>query len=169
MAPLNLLQYGWTLTNGMLSIVWDSQANIQKVCDNVKFLTSKGCSCKGNCSTHRCKCSKEHKNCRTNCKCNACENPHNNGGNCRWDCNESTTMTTSHTGNDNIIENDISDTELSEPENNLVDENSDDETRELVNDINISENFSECSQVPTIEDTIRDVFGESDDSYDGDF
>ena len=37
MAPLNLLQYGWTLTNGMLSIVWDSQANIQKVRDNVKF------------------------------------------------------------------------------------------------------------------------------------
>ena len=60
-APLNLLQYGWTLTNGMLSIVWDSQANIQKVRDNVKFLTSKGCSCKGNCSTRRCKCSKEHK------------------------------------------------------------------------------------------------------------
>ena len=79
----------------------------------------------------------------------------NNGGNCRWDCNESTTMTTSHTGNDNIIENDISDTELSEPENDLLDENSDDETRELVNDINISENFTERSQVPTIEDTIR--------------
>ena len=77
-------------------------------------------------------------------------------------------MTTSHTGNDNIIENDISDTELSEPENDLVDENSDDETRELVNDINISENFSERSQVPTIEDTIRDVFGESDDSDDDD-
>ena len=83
--------------------------------------------------------------------------------------NESTTMTTSHTGNDNIIENDTSDTELSEPENDLVDENSDDETRELVNDINISENFSERSQVPTIEDTIRDVFGESDDSDDDDF
>ena len=78
-------------------------------------------------------------------------------------------MTTSHTGNDNIIENDISDTELSEPENDMVDENSDDETRELVNDINISENFSERSQVPTIEDTIRDVFGESDDSDDDDF
>ena len=77
-------------------------------------------------------------------------------------------MTTSHIGNDNIIENDISDTELSEPENDLVDENSDDETRELVNDINISENFSERSQVPTIEDTIRDVFGESDDSDDDD-
>ena len=67
-------------------------------------------------------------------------------------------MTTSHTGNDNIIENDISDTELSEPENDLVYENSNDETRELVNDINISENLSERSQVPTIEDTIRDVF-----------
>ena len=78
-------------------------------------------------------------------------------------------MTTSHIGNDNIIENDISDTELSEPENDLVDENSDDETRELINDINISENFSERSQVPTIEDTIRDVFGESDDSDDDDF
>ena len=139
----------------MLSTVWDSQANIQKVRDNVKFLTSKGCSCK--------------ENCRTNCKCNACENPHNNGGNCRWDCNESTTMTTSHTGNDNIIENDISDIELSEPENDLLDENSDDETRELVNDINISEIFSERSQVPTIENTIREVFGESDDSDDDDF
>ena len=78
-------------------------------------------------------------------------------------------MTTSHAGNDNIIENDISDTELSEPENDLVDENSDDETRELVNDINISENFSERSHIPTIEDTIRDVFGESDDSDDDDF
>ena len=78
-------------------------------------------------------------------------------------------MTTSHTGNDNIIENDISDTELSEPENDLLDENSDYETRELVNDINISEIFSEHSQVPTIEDTIREVFGESDDSDDDDF
>ena len=50
-------------------------------------------------------------------------------------------MTTSHTGNDNIIESDISDTELSEPENDLLDENSDDETGELVNDINILKIF----------------------------
>ena len=78
-APLNLLQYGWTLTNGMLSFVWDSQANIQKVRDNVKFLTLKRMLMQGNCSTRRCKCSKEHKNCRTE--------------------DESTTMTTSHTGN----------------------------------------------------------------------
>ena len=51
----------------------------------------------------------------------------------------------------------------------MLDENSDDETRELVNDINISENFSERSQVPTIENTIREVYGESDDSDDDDF
>ena len=50
-------------------------------------------------------------------------------------------MTTPHTANDNIIENDImSDTELSEPENY------DDETSELVNIINISENFSSVHQ-----------------------
>ena len=91
----------------------------------------------------------------------------NNGGNCRWDCTESITITTSHTGNDNIIENYIiSDTELSEPENDFPDENSDDETRELVNDIDITENFSEHSPVPTFEDTIREVFGESDNSND---
>ena len=54
-------------------------------------------------------------------------------------------------------------------ENDLLDENSDDETRELVNHINISEIFSERSEVPTIEDTIREVLGESDDSDDDDF
>ena len=31
--------------------MWDSQENIERVRENVKFLTSKGCSCKGNCST----------------------------------------------------------------------------------------------------------------------
>ena len=65
---LDLSGHGWAIENQTLKIVWDSQENIKRVCENVEFLTSKGCSCKGNCSTHRCKCSKQHKNCRANCK-----------------------------------------------------------------------------------------------------
>ena len=77
--PLDLLGHDWAIENQTLKIVWDSQENIERVRENVIFLTSKGCSCKGNCSTCRCKCSKQHKNCRANCKCSDCENPHKDG------------------------------------------------------------------------------------------
>ena len=100
---------------------------MQKICENVKFLTSKGCSCKGNCSSRRCKCSKEHKSCKTNCKC--IENPHKNGGTCKHNCpathdhldmnvtDQEMIDKTSHTQGNDIDENEItSDTDKSDDE-----------------------------------------------------
>ena len=94
--------------------MWDSQENIERVCENVKFLTLKGCSCKGNCSTCRCKCSKQHKNCGANYKCSDCENLHKDGK-CKWNCPD---IHVHVTNNENIVEisqtvklNDLNDTD----------------------------------------------------------
>ena len=37
--PLDILQYGWALENDVLFIMGDSQDNMQKIRENVKFLT----------------------------------------------------------------------------------------------------------------------------------
>ena len=46
--PLTLwVMDAWIIENQTLKIVWDSQENIERVRENVKFLTSKGVPVKG--------------------------------------------------------------------------------------------------------------------------
>ena len=169
---LDLLGHGWAIENQTLKIVWDSQENIERVRENVKFLTSKGCSCKGNCSTRRSKCSKQHKNCRANCKCSDCENPHKDGK-CKWNCPDIHV-----TNNENIVE--ISQTvklnDLNDADNESDIETSDvdiDTQYESEYEGNENDNFDGCddfevSDKTYTEDEIRQTFGESDDELDYD-
>ena len=178
---LDLSSHGSAIENQTLKIVWDNQENIERVRENVKFLTSKGCSWemgfgKGNCSTRRCKCSKQHKNCRANCKCSDCENPHKDGK-CKWNCSDIHV-----TNNENIVEisqtvklNDLNDTD------NESDNESDIETSDVDIDAqyeseykeNENDNFDGCddfevSDKTCTEDEIKKLFGESDDELDYD-
>ena len=72
-------QYGWEIgDDGKISVIWDTVENMQKVRDNVVFLT-KGCGCKSEknkCVTGRCKCFKNGKKCGPGCSCKFCENCH---------------------------------------------------------------------------------------------
>ena len=163
--------HGWAIEYQTLKIVWDSQENIERVRENVKFLTSKGCSCKGNCSTRRCKCSKQHKNCRANCKCSDCENPHKDGK-CKWNCPDIHV-----TNNENIID-EISQTvklnDLNDTDNESDIETSDvdiDAQYESEYEENENDNFDGCdhfevSDKTYTEDEIKQIFGESDDELD---
>ena len=70
----NLLDYGWTFADNKLSIVWDSEANIEKVKSGIKLWTE-GCSCKTFCDTMRCGCRKKSLLCGPGCMCgNSCRN-----------------------------------------------------------------------------------------------
>ncbi|CAC5366906.1 unnamed protein product [Mytilus coruscus] len=48
---------GSIITNTIVSVVWDSDVNIDKVEKTIKWYT-KGCSCKSGCTTNRCSCKK---------------------------------------------------------------------------------------------------------------
>ena len=72
-----ITQYGWAVDeSGLISVVWDTVENMQKVRENVIFLT-KGCGCKSEknkCVTRRCKCFKNGRKCGPGCSCKFCEN-----------------------------------------------------------------------------------------------
>ena len=156
---------------------------MQKIRENVKFLTSEGCSCKGNFGSRRCKCSKEHKSCKTNCKCIDCENPHKNGGTCEHNCpatddhldmnvtDQEMIDKTSHTQGNDIDENEItSDTDKSDDEymsDDSFDGTSSYKTKKLFADVktDINDSDSESPAIPySLEDDVKEIFGESDDS-----
>ncbi len=65
--------YGWTVTEGQLSIVWDTTGNIQAIHDRVATLL-KGCKCATGCSTGRCGCRKNNRECSVGCQCTNCLN-----------------------------------------------------------------------------------------------
>lgn len=73
-----LVDYGWSIDNGHLCIIWDSDENLAKVSANIK-LWSTGCGCmKSKCCTKRCKCKKERHRCGPGCKCgSSCLNKNN--------------------------------------------------------------------------------------------
>ncbi|CAC5371822.1 unnamed protein product [Mytilus coruscus] len=49
--------FGWNIINGDVTVVWDSEWNVQTVNDTIQWYT-KGCSCKSGCTTLRCSCKK---------------------------------------------------------------------------------------------------------------
>jgi hypothetical protein len=64
---------GWNVTDGILSIDWDSDENRAAVNERVLLLT-KGCKCKTGCTTGRCGCRKKGQSCSEGCACLHCLN-----------------------------------------------------------------------------------------------
>ena len=64
---------GWNVTDGILSIDWDSAENQAAVNERVLLLT-KGCKCKTGCKTGRCGCRKRGQSCSEGCECLHCSN-----------------------------------------------------------------------------------------------
>ncbi|CAC5422646.1 LIN54 [Mytilus coruscus] len=66
--------FGWNISNGEITVVWDTEINLKKVNDTIQWYT-KGCSCKSGCTTLRCSCKKSaNKYCSPGCKCVNCLN-----------------------------------------------------------------------------------------------
>ncbi|CAC5395272.1 KIF4 [Mytilus coruscus] len=64
-----LNDHGWKIEKNVLSIVWDSDENLEKISNNIKLWTA-GCGClKSNCSGNQCGCRKQRKSCGPGCKC----------------------------------------------------------------------------------------------------
>lgn len=68
-----LIDNGWSLTAGHLSIVWDTDENIQAVKERVDSIL-RGCKCAGGCKTRRCGCKRSGKLCAYGCECTNCLN-----------------------------------------------------------------------------------------------
>ena len=73
MVLLPITMYGWSLVEGKLTVVWDSEVNIAAVKERVCMLT-KGCKCKTGCATKRCSCRKNGNQCSAGCQCINCVN-----------------------------------------------------------------------------------------------
>ena len=70
---LDIIQFGWKISEGSLLIDWDAPENIEVVRQRVGLLL-RGCSCKKGCKTNRCSCRKRCRKCGPGCSCCNCEN-----------------------------------------------------------------------------------------------
>ena len=68
-------QFGWKIVNNSLTIVWDTDENIQTIHNRVEALL-KGCKCTTGCSTGRCSCKRKGSLCLEGCECVHCTNMH---------------------------------------------------------------------------------------------
>ena len=50
-----LTDFGWSTDDNILSVIWDTEANVKRVNDTIQWYT-KGCSCKKGCLTNKCSC-----------------------------------------------------------------------------------------------------------------
>ena len=73
--------FGWSVTNNTISVVWDSQSNVMSIRQRVGALL-RGCKCVTGCMSGRCGCRKKQQYCAEGCECKNCKNL------------ESTTLTT---------------------------------------------------------------------------
>ncbi|KAJ8036249.1 hypothetical protein HOLleu_20166 [Holothuria leucospilota] len=65
--------HGWSLTDGLISVIWDTEENMKKVDNNQKMLRQ-GCKCTKGCSQNWCKCRKGGRFCSLFCLCKNCKN-----------------------------------------------------------------------------------------------
>ena len=65
--------FGWTVKNNTLSVVWDSQSNVMSIRQRVGALLW-GCKCITGCTTGRCGCRKKQQYCMEGCECKNCTN-----------------------------------------------------------------------------------------------
>ncbi|PIK43063.1 hypothetical protein BSL78_20092 [Apostichopus japonicus] len=63
-----LTSHGWTVANDKVSVVWDTEVNLEKVNRNIQHL-KEGCKCKKGCTRNWCKCRKDGKICSIFCQC----------------------------------------------------------------------------------------------------
>lgn len=68
-----ITNYGWTLQDNTLCTVWDSQKNMAAIRERVSAVL-KGCKCATGCTTKRCSCCKNRKECSVGCECTNCSN-----------------------------------------------------------------------------------------------
>ncbi len=73
MALEPMTTYGWDIQDGTLSVIWDSQENLDAVRERVSALL-KGCKCATGCTTKRCSCRKNRRECSVGCDCTNCSN-----------------------------------------------------------------------------------------------
>ncbi len=64
---------GFKVVNNKLQIIWDTDQHMASVTEIVNHYM-KGCSCKTRCSTNRCGCKKNGKECYPGCGCVNCKN-----------------------------------------------------------------------------------------------
>lgn len=71
-----LVDYGWHINaSHELMIRWDTEENIRAVNDRVQLLL-RGCKCTTGCTTARCSCKKNKRQCSEGCSCKHCCNIH---------------------------------------------------------------------------------------------
>ena len=67
-----ITQYGWSINEGELTVVWDSDSNISAVCQRVSSLL-RGCKCTTGCNA-LCGCRRKKMRCSVGCQCIDCSN-----------------------------------------------------------------------------------------------
>ena len=73
MSLAELTNYGWSITDSVLAVDWDSNEHEEAVKERVLLLT-KGCKCKTGCMTRRCMCKRKGQSCSEGCSCLNCLN-----------------------------------------------------------------------------------------------
>ena len=68
-----ITEYGWTISDNKLTVVWDTPQNMQAIRDRVNLLL-KGCKCVTCCTTERCGCKRKNTHCSEGCQCINCLN-----------------------------------------------------------------------------------------------
>ena len=68
-----LTDYGWTLSDNKLAVLWDTPENLETIRQRVHLLL-KGCKCVTGCTTRRCSCKKKNTQCFEGCQCTNCLN-----------------------------------------------------------------------------------------------
>ena len=58
-----------------MDVVWEVPENLEKAKKRLDFVLH-GCKCKTGCTTRRCKCRKEERDCGPGCQCINCHNTH---------------------------------------------------------------------------------------------
>lgn len=70
----SMQDHGWRFgSDGKLMVKWDTEENIAKINESIKFL-KEGCKCKTGCVNLRCKCKKRESLCGPGCSCVGCQN-----------------------------------------------------------------------------------------------
>ena len=68
-----MTDYGWSIIDDNLRVVWDSDKNRQAVRNRIENLL-KGCKCKTGCIALTYKCKNNKSTCKEGCECRNCEN-----------------------------------------------------------------------------------------------
>lgn len=68
-----ITEYGWTLSDNKLTVLWDTPENMEAIRQRVHLLL-KGCKCVTGCTTRRCGCKKNSTQCSEGCQCTNCLN-----------------------------------------------------------------------------------------------